>query len=952
MMQILYYNHLDPKTIPNFEKMKRHLEIGDFRSAEVKKVGDNLYRCRLDKSNRLLFSIYRYQTEDYILLLEYIANHAYDKSRFLRGVTTLDETKIPVLDKPPEQTPETLVYLNPKLPRFNLLNKILSFDDAQEAIYHLPTPLIVIGSAGSGKTALTLEKMKDAMGEVLYVTRSPYLVRNSRDMYYAVGYENEHQELSFLSFTEYLASWRVPEGHEVSAHEFANWFSHYRTTSKLKDSYQLLEEFKGVITGPSTDNAYLSREEYLSLGIKQSIFSIEERPTVYDLFLKYLDFMNDKGYYDANILSHQYLPLVHARYDFIVVDEVQDLTNIQLRLILKSLKQENKFLLCGDANQIVHPNFFSWSKLKSFFYQQAELETPAELIRILNNNYRNSANVSEIANRILKLKTARFGSLDRESNYLVSSRSAKAGSVLLLENNDATLHELNQKTRLSTQFAVVVMHPSQKSEAKQYFQTPLIFSIQEAKGLEYDNIILFNFVSSEQARFREISKGVSPEDLNGSELRYNRAKDKSDKSLEIYKFHINALYVAITRAVDSLYIIEHDSKHDLFEVLGLKLWEGPLDLTEQGSSLATWRHEARKLELQGKQEQAEEIRKTILKLQDVPWEVLKGQVLSKLETEALETNTKNAKLLLFEYALVYQDRKRLNALAGVGFKPARQPEKGIKLLNNKYFFPYDVKNPAAMLRDIDRYGIDFRNPFNQTPLMIAARLGNEPHLNTLVEMGADTSLVNNAGFNAFQIVLEQTTINRDYAAKKLSGVYERLEPHAMIIQVDGRLLKLDKKLMEFLMLNLMIAMFYTRLGENVTRGAAFSSADFVEVLSHFPDDILPVRRKQRAYISSILSKNEVSRDDPYNRKLFFRLKQGHYIINPQLSVWVEDGWRSIYDLLPLDALGFIGRPHDEFYATRVNSFNEKRLQEFRTLVRELRHERVGPDNPEGNTLRN
>jgi len=35
------------------------------------------------------------------------------------------------------------------------------------------------------------------------------------------------------------------------------------------------------------------------------------------------------------------------------------------------------------------------------------------------------------------------------------------------------------------------------------------------------------------------------------------------------------------------------------------------------------------------------------------------------------------------------------------------------------------------------------------------------------------------------------------------------------------------------------------------------------VLRHFPDALVPARRKQRAYISSILAKNEVHRDDKY-----------------------------------------------------------------------------------------
>ena len=938
-MKVILYNQLDPKKIPNFDKVKGSLEAGDFRSAEVKKIGHNLYRARLDRSDRLLFSIYRFQDRAYILVLEHIAQHAYDKSRFLRRGVKADESKLPALDTPAGVEAEPLVYLNPKLSTFNVLNKVISFDDAQQAIYTMPLPLIVIGSAGSGKTALTLEKMKESLGEVLYVTRSPYLVRNSRDLYYALEYENDDQEVSFLSFAEYLASLRVPQGRELQFREFAQWFARHRTASKLKDAHQLFEEFKGVITGPSGDSPYLSREEYSSLGVKQSIFSRGEREQVYGLFLKYVEFMRENGYYDANILSYEYLPLVQPRYDFVVVDEVQDLTTIQLQLILGSLRAPRQFILCGDANQIVHPNFFSWSKLKSYFYLQDDLEVPAELIRILSSNYRNSAQVTEIANRILKLKTARFGSVDRESHYLVRSNSATTGTVLLLPATEAVTRELNQKTHLSTRFAVVVMHPNQKPEAKAHFQTPLIFSIQEAKGLEYDNIILYNFTSADEERFREITRGVDAEDLTESELNYGRAKDKSDRSLEIYKFHINALYVAITRAVENLYLIEANPNTRLFDLLGLKLAEGPLELAEQGSSLETWRQEARRLELQGKQEQAEEIRSQILKLKGVPWEVLTGEALSALERRAFEKNDKGAKLLLFEYALVYQDRNRLNALAQGGFRPATRPEKGIKLLNQKYFFPYDVRKPDLMLRDIDRFGVDFRNPFNQTPLMIAARLGNELHVERLVQIGADRGLVNNVGFNAFQIVLEQACSDPDYAARKLEAMYEQLEPQDMVIQIDRRLVKLDNRMMEFLMLNLMIAMFYTRLGENVVRGGgAFSSGDFVEVLSHFPDAVVPARRKKRAYISSILSKNELNRDDKYNRKLFRRLRHGHYIINPKLSIWVEGDWRNIYDLLLLDSLGYRRSADSDIYGLDLHEFWQRRLQQFRTVVEHLRVE--------------
>jgi len=538
---------------------------------------------------------------------------------------------------------------------------------------------------------LTLEKMKEAVGDILYVTRSPYLVHNSRDLYYAAGYANEDQQIDFLSFQEYLESIQVPAGREMHFREFSAWFARRRMVSGLKDAHQLFEEFKGVITGPATSSSYLGREEYLGLGIKQSIFSHEERERVYDLFTKYLEMMHEQRYYDANILSHEYLAKVEPRYDFIVMDEVQDLTNIQMQLILKSLRDPAGFILCGDSNQIVHPNFFSWSRIKSFFYQQEGAAPQADLIRILNTNYRNSLAVTEVANRVLKIKRARFGSIDKESNYLVKSNAHNSGEAVLLPDEEGIKAELDRKTRQSTRFAVIVMHPEDKAAARACFGTPLVFSVQEAKGLEYENIVLYNFTSGEEQRFLEITRGVEHGDLQ-QELTFARTKDKRDKSLEIYKSHINALYVAITRAVRNIYLIERTTGQRLFDLLDLQPSRDGLQLEKQDSSLDEWRMEAQRLELQGKQEQAEDIRNQILKQKPVPWKVLHGNSLEQLQQQAIEENNKKAKITLFEYALVYRDQPRLNALIKSGFAPAKNPNKGLQLLNKKHYMPYELKH--------------------------------------------------------------------------------------------------------------------------------------------------------------------------------------------------------------------------------------------------------------------
>lgn len=74
--------------------------------------------------------------------------------------------------------------------------------------------------------------------------------------------------------------------------------------------------------------------------------------------------------------------------------------------------------------------------------------------------------------------------------------------MVFLESNDKIKAELNQNTKGSTNFAVIVMRNEDKTEARKIFKTPLLFSIHEAKGLEYDNIILVNFISDYHKEFK------------------------------------------------------------------------------------------------------------------------------------------------------------------------------------------------------------------------------------------------------------------------------------------------------------------------------------------------------------------------------------------------------------------------------------------------------------------
>jgi len=912
-MRVLVYNELNPDKIPNFAKVRALLEADNFRQADVKKVADNLFRARLNKSDRLLFSLYRYGGETVCLLLEHIPNHAYERSRFLTGAA-IDEAKIPAVVDPDEaaEAQQSLTYLHPERERFHLLDKAISLDEDQESVYALSAPLVVVGSAGSGKTALILEKMKQALGDVLYVSLSAYLVRNARDLYYAHGYTNDDQEVAFLSFQELLETIAVPEGREVTVRDFQAWFDRHKGKTRLKDAQKVFEEIRGVITGPVGEAPWLSREQYLELGVKQSIFTEEERPEVYDLFEGYLRFLDEAGLFDPNILSHRYLDRAEPQYDFVVVDEVQDLTNIQLYLILRTLRYPGQFILGGDSNQIVHPNFFSWARVKSLFFQERDLTGAHEAIQILHTNYRNTPVVTEVANRILKLKHARFGSVDRESNFLVRSAVAETqGQLQLLADHEAVKRELDSRTARSARFAVLVMHPDQKPKAREWFNTPLIFSVQEAKGLEYDSIVLFNFVSEEAGAFREIARDVDPAALEREELPYARARDKRDKSLEVYKFYINALYVAATRAVRNLYVIEADHEHPVMRLLQLDRFTGELAVDEEASSTQEWQQEAHRLEMQGKAEQARDIRERVLQQEATPWTPLDRVGFEARRDGALAESDKKVRAEVFEYALVHYHLPTLNALARAGFKPAAQGDeaKAVHHLHQQRFLSYTFRKPDAVLKEVDRYGVDFRDRFNLTPAMIAARLGNASVVEALDERGADREARANNGFLPVQFALEQAVFGAKGAREGIEAVYARLVPDSLSVQVAGRLVKLDRRLMEHFLLLLMGALFYRHLGPAASRGdRGFTAPILADYVSRLPDAVLPDRRKRRQYISSVLAKNEVERADPYNRQLFVRTRRGHYVVNPALKVKVGDQWRDYYDLFPPSDLGI---PWDE-----------------------------------------
>ena len=902
-MNILYYNDIDYTGVKKqFNKIVAFLENDDFDSAEIKKLTNHgYYRAKLDYENRLLFKFARYQQQTYILLLEVIYNHEYEKSRFLRGAK-IDESKLVPL-KNEKQVPDEAVlevnYINHNTNKFYLLNKVISFDDVQQSIFALKPPVVIVGSAGSGKTVLTLEKIKLLKGNILYVTLSPFLVDNSTKLYYADNYVNEKQDVDFLSFKEYLETLKVIPGKEVDFKNFNLWLQPRKQAFGIKDSYKLFEEFKGVITGLEITKAFLSKEDYLNLGIKQSIYLSEEREKVYEAFRKYLEFLDENNYHDLNIISYKWLQYSRAKYDFIVIDEAQDFTNIQLYLVLQSLKTAGNFILCGDSNQIVHPNFFSWTNVKTMFYKH---DITGSNINVLRTNYRNSINITTLANKLLMVKNARFGSIDKESTFLVESLEENKGEVNFYLDSSAIRKQLNDSTGRSTKYALLVMTQEEKAAARKIFKTPLLFSIHEAKGLEYENIILVNFISNNSREFMQIAQGIKPADIKNESIGFSRGKDKADKSLDAFKFYINSLYVGITRAIKNLYILETSQKHELLSLLDLVESKDSLRIKAEVSSLDDWKEEARKLEMQGKNEQADEIKKSILALQKPDWEPLTRQKIAELQKNAFDPDNynKKAKDMVFMYALLYNDQESINKLAELKYKRAEHPDYERNSVNRKYYTEYNTDNVKGVEQKIRKYGVDYRDLFNLTPLLAAIENGSTNILKYLLNQNANTDVVDNNGRNPLRIALNKFYFSPQVITKLDDSIAHILTDNIRL-KIDERMVKIPKQKMEYLLLNIFMTLQDTVENKAIDYwiDKGLMAKNIESIVASYPESLLPEFRKKRPYISAMLAKNEIESRNQYNNALFLRIGRGVYSLNPDMSVWLDDEWVNIYDLCGL-----------------------------------------------------
>ena len=292
----------------------------------------------------------------------------------------------------------------------------------------------------------------------------------------------------------------------------------------------------------------LTYQEYLNLGKKRAPNFLYERKDIYAIAKYYQSRLEEQGQWDEIDLCRQAIQHMDKQanrfsYDLVVCDEVQDFADIQLSLIFRLAKTYKGIVFSGDPKQIINPSGFRWEEVKNRFYERG-VQIPD--VYQLNLNFRCVGNIVKLSNALLDLKQQLIGISGSElrEDWKFNGRPP----FLLKGMNEKNILERLRLTGAG--HVILVRNKDEQRKLKRALHTELVFTVNEAKGLEFDTVFLWKFSSDKKSAdiWRRIKN-----DHYFDQSHYPHIKHE-----------INLLYVAITRARNTLII--YDSFFDIWDV--------------------------------------------------------------------------------------------------------------------------------------------------------------------------------------------------------------------------------------------------------------------------------------------------------------------------------------------------------------------------------------------------
>ena len=276
-------------------------------------------------------------------------------------------------------------------------------------------------------------------------------------------------------------------------------------------------EIQSFIKGSlaTTEGIPLSFKKYTSIGNKIAPNFADRRKEIYELYKRYENYKQKKRYShnlfdEGDLILDLQQRLKEARnispsFHRVYVDEVQDFTQAELRLLIQCCKDPNSMFFTGDtAQSIMQGVAFRFQDLRSCFHELIKcypsIKLPQEPLK-LTINYRSHSGIIKLAGSVIDLIKQFF----RDSiDHLPPDEGMFPGPMPVflsscVDDDLSILMSMNgadfrmSSIEFGAHQAILVRSNEAKKKLPQSIKNNIILTIFEAKGLEFDDVLLYNF---------------------------------------------------------------------------------------------------------------------------------------------------------------------------------------------------------------------------------------------------------------------------------------------------------------------------------------------------------------------------------------------------------------------------------------------------------------------------
>ncbi|MGN9120305.1 UvrD-helicase domain-containing protein [Turicibacter bilis] len=325
----------------------------------------------------------------------------------------------------------------------------------------------------------------------------------------------------------------------------------YEAKTRFLDQYELKAVLlmHQILDQYLLNHALIPKEIYLKLDEQYCLYSSSQRELLYELTLRYQMFLSAEGKVDENDMARQFLNRLMNQnvrlFDFVIADEIQDLTEIQIYCLIRLARNRNNLLFSGDINQTIRPTYFHTGRIESILKTS---NTHLGFIKHqLVKNYRSTKEVVDLANQVVTLRIQRLG-LNKKNDYHEIPIRGEQHPIYYFDAKHPLEMVKLIETGLNRHYvAIVVPDEEEKKNFERLTQQKgAVFTVEEIKGIEKEYIICYNVMTKYKTAWETI--------INQDVMYQNQ-----------YRYYFNLLYVALTRARHHLCFIEEDMPPSLYE---------------------------------------------------------------------------------------------------------------------------------------------------------------------------------------------------------------------------------------------------------------------------------------------------------------------------------------------------------------------------------------------------